>query len=110
EPPRQILLARLLPLPLAEGQRREGSQEYTYQYVAADMVIKLIIAPPSGDYWRVAGRVIRAGIGHAEQMVLLRAKRRRYQQYTDEHGFFTFEILPTGRYTLSVVDGPVQIQ
>jgi hypothetical protein len=74
------------------------------------MVIKLIIAPPSGDYWRVAGRVIRAGVGHAEQMVLMRTKRRRYQQYTDEHGFFTFEILPTGRYTLSVVDGPVQVQ
>jgi hypothetical protein len=110
EPPQQIRLAHLLPLPLAEGQRRDGAQEYTYQYVAADMVIKLLIAPPNGDYWRLTGWIIRAGVGHAEQMVLLRTRRRRYQQYTDQHGFFTFEVLPTGRYTLSVVDGAVQVQ
>jgi hypothetical protein len=110
EPRPRRLIARLLPQALAEGRRGDNVRPNVRQYVVADLTVELTIAPPSGERWRITGQVVRAGHGVADQVVLLRAGRRRYQQTSDAHGFFTFTDLPAGRYTLDVTDGEVQVR
>jgi hypothetical protein len=78
--------------------------------VAADLVVELTIAPPIGDTWRITGQLLRAGSGLGGRVVTMRTRRQSYQQTSDAQGFFTFEALPAGRYTLSVADGQVQVQ
>lgn len=107
---RRMLIARLMPLPLLEAHRSIGHQEQIRRYMAADVSISLTVAPPLGDYWRITGQVMRAGSGLPECTVTLRAKRRRYTQVSDDLGFFTFLQVPEGRYTLTVVDGQVEVQ
>jgi hypothetical protein len=110
EPRPRALVARLLPLALAPGRRGAADRANVRQYVAADVVVELTIAPPTGDYWRVTGQVLRAGVGLNERVVTMRTGRRRYQQISDTEGFFTFEDLPSGRYTLIVDDGQIRVQ
>jgi hypothetical protein len=110
-PPRpSILVARLRPLLLADGRRSAAYRENRRQYVAADLVVELTIAPPIGELWRVTGQVLREGAGLPGRAVTARSGRRRYMQASDDQGFFTFDALPSGRYTLSVVDGQIQVQ
>ena len=110
-PPRlSTITARLRPLLLADGRRSTAYRENRRQYVAADVVVELTIAPPIGEHWRVTGQILREGLGLSERMVTARSGRRRYVQISDAQGFFTFDALPSGRYTLSVVDGQVQVQ
>jgi hypothetical protein len=104
------LLARFMPLALADGLRSSTQRGDIRRYVVADIVVELTITPPIGDYWRVTGQVARAGRGLAGSTVILRTGRRRYQQTNDSQGFFTFEELPAGRYTVFVADDQVQIQ
>lgn len=110
EPRPQLLIARLLPLSLADGRRSAGYTTNIRHYVAADLAVDLVIAPPTGDLWRVTGQVRRAGEGLPERQAIARSGRRRYVQTSDEQGFFTFDSLPAGRYTLSVTDGQVLVQ
>lgn len=113
QPPKprpQITIARLLPFALPEGRRSSSHQPYVRQYIAADVIVELTIAPPDGDVWRITGQVMRTGVGLANRIVSMRSGRRRYQQASDADGFFTFVDLPTGRYTLTVIDDLLQIQ
>jgi hypothetical protein len=109
-PRRSTFMARLRPLLLADGRRSAAYRENRRQYVAADVVVELTIAPPVGEHWRVTGQILREGSGLAARMVTARSGRRRYTQTSDDQGFFTFDALPSGRYTLSVVDGHIQVQ
>jgi anti-sigma factor RsiW len=107
---RRTLVATLLPLPVAEGERRSGRHGYTRQYQADDLIVKLTVPPPSREYWRITGRALRADAGLADQRVTLRAGRRQYEQHSDAQGFFTFAGLPAGRYTLAIMDEQVTVQ
>jgi hypothetical protein len=109
-PRQRTFLARLLPFAPAEGRRGSVGPTNVRQYMAADILIDVTISPPLGDYWRMSGQVTRGSVGQGECRVTLHAKRRRYQQSTDTQGFFTFEMIPAGQYTLSVIDGQVKIQ
>ncbi len=104
------VVALLRPLLLADGRRSAAYRENRRQYVAADVVVELTIAPPIGEHWRVTGQILREGTGLPARMVTARSGRRRYTQTSDGQGFFTFDALPPGRYTLSVVDGHIQVQ
>jgi hypothetical protein len=106
----RLVLAHLLPLSLADGRRSAPLYQHVRRYVAADLTVELTIPPPVGDYWRITGQVMRAEQGLAGRPVTLQASRRRYQQTSDAQGFFTFERVPTGRYTLSVTDELIQVQ
>jgi hypothetical protein len=106
----RFFIARLVPLSWAEGRRGATALSNIRQYVAADLVVELTIAPPDGDFWRITGQVFRSSAGLAAASVTARAGRRRYKETSDAQGFFTFDALPAGRYTLSVTDGQVQIQ
>src|SRR5262249_48332013 len=110
EPRPRSVIARFIPPALASGLRSAESQTNVRQYMAADLVIELTVAPPMGDYWRITGQILRAGAGLAERTITLRAGRRHYQRISDPQGFFTFAEVPAGRYTLSVVEGSVQVQ
>lgn len=107
---RRPLLARMVPLPLAEGRRSIGANINVRRYLAANLAVELTVAPPEGDYWRVTGQVLRAESPVADADVLLQMRRRHYHQHTDALGFFTFEQVGAGRYTLTVSDGEVQVQ
>lgn len=106
----RLVLARLLPPPLLEGRRSAGLTSQVRQYVAADLAVDLTIAPPVGEQWRLTGQVTRAGVGQPDLAVRLRAGRRSYGQRSDADGFFTFQAVPAGRYTLSVTNDQVQVQ
>ena len=110
EPRRRTVIATLLPLPVAEGQRRSGHHGESRQYQADDLIVKLTVSPPSGEYWRITGRVLRADTGLADRSVTLRSGRRRYQQTSDAQGFFTFGAVPADRYTLVIEGEQVQVQ
>ena len=106
---RRPVLAILMPLPFAEGRRGAGPEQIR-RYIAADLTVDVTIAPPDGDYWRVTGQAIRGGTGVSECIATMRSGRRRYEQISDGHGFFTFEALPSGRYTLAVADQHIHVQ
>jgi hypothetical protein len=111
QPRPRLLIARLLPLSLSEGRRSAVRPANVRRYVGADLAVDLTITPTEGDYWRISGQATRNGIGVAECRVIVRkASGRHLEQQTDHLGFFTFEALRAGRYTLTVVDGDVQIQ
>lgn len=110
EPRRRFSIAQLVPLALVEGRRSGADQAAVRRYEAANLVVELTVAPPDGDYWRITGQVLKAGAGLGECSVTLRGPRRRYQQTSDRYGFFTFESLPAGRYTLTVASAAVQVQ
>jgi hypothetical protein len=107
---RRTLVATLVLLPVPEGQRRSARQGYTRQYQAGHLIVKLTVPPPSGEYWRITGRALRADAGLADQRVTLRGGRRWYEQHSDAQGFFTFAGLSAGRYTLAIMDGQVTVQ
>jgi hypothetical protein len=103
------LIARLMP-GLLLGVRGPGPAS-SRRYQAANLSIELTIAPPEGDFWRLTGQLLRGDAPLAGQTVLLRAARRRaLQQQSDELGFFSFEDLPTGRYTLTVNEETTAVQ
>lgn len=106
----RLVLARLLPPPLLEGRRSSGFSAQVRQYIAADLAVDLTIAPPAGGQWRLTGQVTRAGAGLPDLPVRLRAGRRSLAQTSDVDGFFTFQAVPSGRYTLSVTSDQVQVQ
>lgn len=107
--PRSVI-AQFMPFALADGRRGAAQHANVRRYVAADLTVELTIAPPIGESWRITGQIMRAAIPVAQQLVRLRARRRRFEQTSDDHGFFTFESLPAGQYTLTLADGSVQVQ
>jgi hypothetical protein len=110
EPRPHRFIARLVPLSLLDGRRSTLYQANIRHYVAADLHVELTIAPPAGDLWRITGQILRSDEGLPDRTVIARAGRRRYMQMSDAQGFFTFDALPAGRYTLSVADGQIQVQ
>jgi hypothetical protein len=110
QPRQQPFIARLMPFTLADGHRRSTDSSSVRQYVAADIVIELTISPPKGDYWNITGQVFRDNVKFPQAAITLRAGRRRYEQTSDDQGFFTFEMLPAGKYTLLVTHDQVQVQ
>ncbi len=78
---------------------------YVRQYVAADLTIELTIPPPTGDFWRITGQVLRMLTGIPNVQIVLRRKGKRYHQISDGQGFFTFEQLLSGHYSLSAEEG-----
>lgn len=110
EPRPRRLVARLLPT-LLSGVRGSSASAFVRQYQAADLVVELTLAPPVGDYWRLTGQLLRERAGVPDREITLRSgRRRRLQTTSDTDGFFTFEDLPFGAYTLSVADGDTLIQ
>lgn len=106
----RLLVARLLP-GLVAGVRGPGGSAQVRQYRTADLMIELTIAPTEGDYWRLTGQLLRREERVAEQQVKLRAGRRKtLERQSDADGFFTFEHVPAGRYTLTVSDSSVAVQ
>jgi anti-sigma factor RsiW len=110
EPRKATRVARLLPALLVEGRRSSAAHDQVRQYVVADLAIDLTVAPPVAERWRITGQVLRADEGVPDLSIILRAGRRRYEQTSDDLGFFTFDGVPEGRYTLSVIDKQVQVQ
>lgn len=112
QPPqrRARLIAQLLP-PIALVGRRSGSTDNRVRhYLAADLTIELTIAPPHGDTWRITGQLLRGGTGVVGQTVTIRSGRRQYQRQSDGDGFFTFDALSSGQYTLAVRDTTSTVQ
>jgi hypothetical protein len=103
EPRPQLTLARLNPLAFSAG-RRGGPGAHERQYVAGAITIDLRISPSRSDSWRLSGQVLRDGAGLPGRQITLRRGRPRYEQQSDELGFFSFAGLPDGRYTLTVDD------
>lgn len=105
-------MARLLSAAPVLGRREGGSRATVRQYLAADTSIHLTIAPPEGEHWQITGQVTREATVLVELPIHLRAQRRRYRQTTttDAQGFFAFEHVPEGRYTLAVSVDQVQVQ
>jgi len=99
-----------MPFALADQRRSSSDSSSVRQNVAADIVIELTISPPKGDYWNITGQVFRDNTKLSQTPITLRAGRRRYDQTSDEQGFFTFEMLPAGKYTLLVTHNHVQVQ
>lgn len=107
---RSTIIARLLPLLAAEGRRGSLSTAHVRQYVAADLTIELTIPPPLGDFWRVTGQVLRDANGVPNVQIVLRTKGKRYQQMSDAQGFFTFDQVLHGRYSLTAEEGTAIIR
>jgi hypothetical protein len=108
----RFAIARLIDS-IAAGRVRgiqSPKKEDVRQYVAADIAINLVIAPPAGERWRISGYVTQGGTPLAERTVALRSRHRRLRQQTNEDGFFTFEQISAGQYTLSIVEATVSIQ
>ena len=107
----RFAIARLLE-PVLAGLVRSapGAKEDVRQYVAADIAVSLAIAPPAGERWRISGYVTQGGMPLADRTVALRSRQRRFRQQTSADGFFTFEQVPAGHYTLSIVEATVSIQ
>jgi hypothetical protein len=109
--PRQgPLLARLVPMQIAGGQRSSLVESNTLHYIAAHLVIEMIIPQPTGEHWRITGQILSNRSGLENCVVTARSGRRRWQGITDTEGFFTFTGLPEGRYTISVSDSLVTVQ
>jgi anti-sigma factor RsiW len=109
-PRRRALLASPIPFPMSLATLRGAPNERIRRYAAADLLVDITIAPPEGDFWRVTGQVTRDAAGVDACDIVMRAGRRRYTQVSDPQGFFTFEGLPAGRYTLTVDDSRVQVR
>lgn len=109
-PRQRRLIAQLIPT-FTAGVRGHVATSFVRHYQAADLVVELTLAPPQGDYWRVTGQALRQQVGVPNLTIMLRAGRRRaYQTMSDSAGFFTFEDLPAGDYTLSVVTDQTLVQ
>jgi len=90
--------------------RAEHGRDDVRQYLAADVALSVTITPTAGERWRITGQITRANTPLAERAITLRSARRRYQRETDVDGFFTFEDVPAGRYTLSTIEDSVYVQ
>jgi hypothetical protein len=110
EPRPRTVLARLLPFTIAEGRRASASRATIRRYLAADLLVVVTIAAPDGDVYRLTGQISRGNNGLPGWAVTMRAGRHRYQQISDDLGFFTFLELPAGRYTLTLTHGAAQVQ
>lgn len=99
---RRSLLAQLLPV-FATGVRSTTTQHLVRQYRAADLTIMLTIVPLVNDVWRLTGQLLRQEQPVIEQPLILRSGRKRgYRQSSDAQGFFSFDDIPAGVYTLTV--------
>lgn len=99
------------PLAPAVVQGRRGDAEAPVRrFVTADILVELTISPPEGELWRLTGMISREGSGLASRPIIMQSGRRRYRQVSDDQGFFTFDALRAGRYTLSVLDGQTRVQ
>lgn len=107
-PRRQI--ARLVPTMLSADRRAEMERAEVRQYVAADLEIHLTVAPAEGDHWQITGHLTQASASLGTCPVVLRKGRRHYQQTSDADGFFAFEQIPSGSYTLTVTYAQTQVQ
>ena len=110
DPRPRSVIAQFSPFALADGRRGAVPEANVRRYVAADLTVELTIAPPIGENWRITGQIMRSAMPVAQHLVTLRARRRRFEQTSDDQGFFTFESVPAGHYTLTLTEGPVQVQ
>lgn len=103
-------IARPVPFVPADGLRGEVAQTSTLHYQAGTLFIRLTIPPPSGDTWRLVGRLSDNQTPVVNSTVRLKAGRRVYDQQSDAHGFFAFSALLAGRYTLWVAHDTRHVQ
>lgn len=104
-----IVVAAPLAPTLAQG-RRGDAEGSVRRFVTADILVELTISPPEGEFWRLTGMISREERGIAGRPIVMQSGRRRYRQVSDDQGFFTFDALRAGRYTLSVLDGQTTVQ
>lgn len=107
-PRRRSFLARLVELPLAAGLRGETARA-PRRYEAAALGVDLTIRA-DGDLRRLTGIVLRDQVPASSCTVTLRRGRRSLKQSSGDDGYFTFEDLLPGHYTLRVDDGRVRIE
>lgn len=109
--PARRSIATLVPGLQALGLRSTSERQQVRQYVAADLVIELMIGPPDGEAWEITGQVLRGGVSLAGCAVQLQRRRGRPQhQISDEAGFFSFAGLRSGTYRLTVVHEQIQVE
>lgn len=108
-PRARTLVARLLPLGLAEGRRGPSAPSAQRRFVSADVQVDLSVVA-TGELWRVTGQATRGGAPLGVDAVTMRQSGRRHTQRADDEGFFTFEGLPAGRYTLTLKAGDLRVQ
>lgn len=109
-PRRPVLIARLLPMSL-QGVRTSSGLLPVRHYRAANLAIEIAIIPTPDARWRISGQLVRAAEGvPATEVVLRRSGRITQRQPSNQQGFFTFETLAEGRYTLTVVDDETVVQ
>lgn len=110
--PQRSFIARLLPLAPSAGRR--GAVDATamrrYQVADINILVELLISPPDQEHWSVTGRVMRGGVAAVAAPVTMRADTYRSQQTTDAEGFFAFDQLPPGHYTLEILQPPARVE
>lgn len=107
---RQYIGGEVTPVLAGTRLRNAGDTSAVRYYEAADLSVELTISAPDGDYRRITGQVIHSGSGVPDSIVTLRSGRRRRRHISDDQGFFVFNEVPAGTYTLIVADRRVQVQ
>lgn len=107
--PLERVIAQLTPFRLAEGRRGEERGEYR-RYEAQEIQIDLSISAREGDYRRISGKILRASTWLAGCAVVLRSTNHRYRRTSNEVGFFSFDSVPLGHYTLTITADHLQVR
>lgn len=102
-------LARFIATPLALnlGLRAAGSEsgrdreQMTFEVADLQALITLRIVPPVRERWRIEGYITQNYAPIADAQITLRSEEEpSSQSVPDDEGFFEFDALAAGRYTL----------
>jgi hypothetical protein len=104
------VLAR--PVPVFVPGLRGSSVPAIRRYTAPSLglTVEIALTQSSTGTWRLSGQLAHDTAGVADRAIVLRSRRRTYHATSEQHGFFTFDDLPAGRYTLTIAANRAAVQ